>query len=64
MGKHFLVLPVRERWNVPGIHGSMSTTIYKSLKISSLSNAAAVLFSGYSTRVHALLYTNVKHERL
>lgn len=51
-------------WNVPRIHGSMSTAVYKSLKISSFSKAAAVLFSGYSTRVHALLYTNVKHERL
>ena len=60
MGKHFLILPVWERWNVPRIHGSMSTAVYELLKISSFSKAAAVLFSGYSTRVHALLYTNVK----
>lgn len=57
VGKHFLILLVWERWKAPVIHGSMSTAVCKSLKRSSLSNAAAVLFSGYSTRVHALLYT-------
>jgi len=49
---------------VSRIHVSIFTTVYKSLKRSNIltaSNAVKVLFSHHSTRVHALLHTDVKH---